>query len=121
DRGAAAVEFALVLLPLTLLTFGIIYFGYAFHLQTVLDNAARDAVRHFTLTDATVASQFDAATAAAATTLDATALDGNYTIAISPAGDCAGTEIKTITITSTKVLPLTGLFGWDVDLVGSGS
>ncbi|SFR98452.1 TadE-like protein [Agrococcus baldri] len=45
DTGAAAVEFALVVPLLLALTLGIIGFGHAFHVQTVLDNAARDAVR----------------------------------------------------------------------------
>lgn len=53
DRGAVAVEFALVLPLLVALTFGIIAFGQAYHVQTVLDNAAREAVREYVLTDAT--------------------------------------------------------------------
>jgi Flp pilus assembly protein TadG len=119
DRGAAAVEFALVLLPLTLLTFGIIYFGYAFHLQTMLDNAARDAVRYFTLSEP--ADAVAAGTDAATNSLAATALASNFSIQFDPPSGCAGTEIATATITSTKALPLTGLFGWDLQLQGSGS
>jgi Flp pilus assembly protein TadG len=51
DRGAAAVEFALVLPLLFALTLGIIAFGHAFHVQTVLDNAARVGVRVLALQD----------------------------------------------------------------------
>ncbi|MCT1433984.1 pilus assembly protein, partial [Dietzia maris] len=45
DRGAAAVEFALVLPILLLLVLGILEFGRAYHVQTILSNAARDGVR----------------------------------------------------------------------------
>lgn len=117
DRGAAAVEFALLVLPLTLLTFGIIYFGYAFHLQTMLDNAARDGARYFTLSEPTEAA--DAATTAIENSLASTTLNDEYTVALPPV--CADTEVVTVTVTSTKVLPLTGLFGWDVQLKGTGS
>lgn len=55
DRGAAAVEFALVMPLLVLMTVGIIAFGYMFHIQSVLDNAARDGVRVATLTSGTPA------------------------------------------------------------------
>jgi len=45
DRGASAVEFALVAPLLLAILLGIIAFGHAFHVQSVLSNAARDAVR----------------------------------------------------------------------------
>ncbi len=45
DEGAAAVEFALVLLPLLFIAFGIIGFGLVFTQQQALSNAARDAAR----------------------------------------------------------------------------
>ena len=44
--GQALVEFALVLLPLTLVLFGIIQFGFLFGGQTGLVNAAREAARY---------------------------------------------------------------------------
>lgn len=65
DRGAAAVEFALVLPLLVMMTVGIIAFGYMFHVQSVLNNAARDAVRVATLTPATQAAPLARATAQA--------------------------------------------------------
>ena len=45
DRGAAAVEFALVLPLLLLLLGGIIDFGFAFNTQISLTHAAREGVR----------------------------------------------------------------------------
>lgn len=45
DRGAALVEFALVLPLLILLVFGVIEFGRGYHTKTTLTHAAREGVR----------------------------------------------------------------------------
>ena len=45
ERGASAVEFALVVIPLLLVVGGIINFGVAFANQISLDNAVRQAAR----------------------------------------------------------------------------
>ena len=45
DRGAAAVEFALVVPLLLALVMGIAEFGRAYNIQTTLSGAARDAAR----------------------------------------------------------------------------
>lgn len=45
ERGAAAVEFALVVPFLLLLVFGMIDFGWAINRYTVLNNATREGVR----------------------------------------------------------------------------
>ncbi|WP_310121302.1 pilus assembly protein [Agrococcus sp. BE272] len=117
DRGAAAVEFALVLPLLALLTFGIIGFGYTFHVQTTIDNAARDGVRIFALTDGSTApADARAATrAAAAPTLALT----DAQIAVGPAG-CPAGETARVTVTLTDFEPLGGFFG-TLTLTGTGS
>lgn len=45
DQGAAAVEFALILIPLVLLVGGMIDFGFGFNAQVGLTHAAREGVR----------------------------------------------------------------------------
>lgn len=46
EHGAAAVEFALIVIPLLLVVFAIVNFGLIFSAQLVLNNAARDASRY---------------------------------------------------------------------------
>ncbi len=45
DDGAAAVEFALIMLPLLLLIFGVITFGYGYFAQQGANAAAREGAR----------------------------------------------------------------------------
>lgn len=52
DRGAAAVEFALVLVPLLLLVFGIIDFGRLYNEQMTLTSLARAGARMASLSPA---------------------------------------------------------------------
>ena len=47
DAGASAVEFALVLLPLLLIIFGIIDYGRAFYVQVNLESATREIARQW--------------------------------------------------------------------------
>ncbi len=64
DRGAAAVELALVLPVLLLLVCGIVDFGRAYNAQITLATAARESVRVWALGGTTTQVQ-DRATAAA--------------------------------------------------------
>ena len=45
QRGASAVEFAVVLFPLVLLVFGIIDFGFLLYNKAMLTNASREGAR----------------------------------------------------------------------------
>lgn len=49
DRGAAAVEFALVVPVLLVVLFGIIDFGFAINRYAIVNNAAREGVREASL------------------------------------------------------------------------
>jgi Flp pilus assembly protein TadG len=68
DRGAAAVEFALVLPFLLLLVCGLIDFGRAYNAKLTLTHAAREGVRVWALTKDT--DKAGATTRAAAVGLD---------------------------------------------------
>ena len=63
DRGAAAVEFALLLPVLLLLVFGIIDFGRALNAQITLTQAAREGARLDALGNPNVVSGTQAAAA----------------------------------------------------------
>jgi hypothetical protein len=61
DRGAAAVEFALVLPLLLFLVFGIIDFGRALNAQVTLTQAAREGARMDALGEPNIVSRTQAA------------------------------------------------------------
>ncbi|WP_404312919.1 pilus assembly protein [Agrococcus terreus] len=116
DKGAAAVELALVLPILLLLAFGIIAFGYAFHIQTVLDNAARDAVRIAALD--TSASRVVNAKQAGVDSASASITITRDDVVIAPATCSAGATVRaTITIEDFELLGGLGA----VDLTGTGT
>ena len=46
ERGVAAVEFGLLLMPLALMIFGTMEFGRAIYTYNTLDKTVRDAARH---------------------------------------------------------------------------
>ncbi|MDH3426072.1 MAG: pilus assembly protein [Acidimicrobiia bacterium] len=68
DRGAAAVEFALILPILVMLVFGTVEFGRAYNANVTLTHAAREGVRILAITQD--AAQASTAAVAAATSLD---------------------------------------------------
>ncbi|GAB4083009.1 pilus assembly protein [Modestobacter muralis] len=117
ERGASAVEFALIVPLLVLLVLGIVEFSHAFQVQGTLSAAAREGVR-------VMALQNDPA-AARATVRNATdSLSPSLTnaqIAVAPAA-CPVTGSPTnVRVTITYRMPyLTGFFGSGLQLRGTG-
>ena len=117
DRGAAAVEFALVAVLLLMLVFGIAEFGRMWFLQSSLAAAARDAAR-------TMAVKNDTDEAEAAARAVFTADGGPTTIVINRAtGDCDSGLDAAVTLTYDAAF-MTGffdpIFGDSVTLTGEG-
>ena len=113
ERGAAAVEFALVMPLLLVLVLGIVEFGRAFQVQSTLAAAAREGVR-------IVALQDDAAAATAVVQSASTSLDPGLTGGDISISGCAG-GAASATLEITYQLPfLTGFFGTGIDLTARG-
>jgi Flp pilus assembly protein TadG len=115
DRGAAAVEFAIIAPVLILLLFGIVEYGLVFNAQLQLTGAAREAAREMAVT-----ADPDQARAAALGSVAALspALTGADVTFSSPACP-AGTDV-TATIGYDKPF-VTGLFGLTIHLTGTGT
>ena len=126
ERGAAAVEFALVLPLLVALLAGIAEFGRAYHLQTALSQSAREGVRVMALSNDAAAARAAARSAAPTLVLG----DADITIttaspAGSPAGTCSVAAPATLppqaTVTIRYATPfMSGLFGTTLRLQGTG-
>lgn len=117
ERGAAAVEFALVAMLLLTLVFGIAEFGRMWYLQSSLAAAARDGAR----TMAVKNDQAEAATQAEAVFVGD---GGPTTISITPAtGGCDSGGDATVSLTYEAEF-MTGffdpIFGESVTLNGEG-
>jgi Flp pilus assembly protein TadG len=118
QRGASAVEFALIAPVLILLAFGIVEFGRAFQVQATLSAAAREGVRLMAL-------QNNPATARARAESVATGLNPVLTdtqITFTPAA-CPATYTPGATVTMTiryREPFLTGAFGAGADLTATG-
>jgi Flp pilus assembly protein TadG len=122
ERGAAAVEFALVVPILLLLVLGIAEFGRAYNTSTTLSAAAREGARALALTPTSAGPA--AARTAAQTTAAGLGLSGSQ-IVVSPAGGCPDPATSTATTTArvTITYPMTfvsHLFGSSVTLHGTG-
>ncbi|MGH3738570.1 MAG: TadE family protein [Micromonosporaceae bacterium] len=106
DRGAAAVEFALLLPILLIIVFGIIDFGRMLNAQVTLTEAAREGARAESL-----GSDPNARVATATTNLDG--------VSTSVDSACPGEDaIVTVNYEFTFVTPLSpllGLFGGGLD------
>jgi Flp pilus assembly protein TadG len=114
DRGAAAVEFALVLPVLILLVLGLIEFSRVFNTQISISNAAREGARTMAIENDPGVARTAAISAAPSVNPSISADD----IAVSP-GDCVAGATVTVTITYTVEL-LSGYFGTEIPLTGTG-
>lgn len=82
DRGASAVEFALVMLPLFYLVFGIMQYGWYFYSMQAGASAVGDATRRISVGDCTNSAELKTMLKnrlGAATTADASALNPSVT------------------------------------------
>ncbi|MCB5281957.1 pilus assembly protein [Arthrobacter sp. AL08] len=112
ERGAAAVEFALIVPLLLLLLLGVIEFGRVFNAQLQLSAAARESVRVMAIQKLPGTAINTAI--AAAPNLNPRLNAGN--IQVTPASCAAATDV-TVTITYSVDL-LSGLFADSVPLTG---
>lgn len=118
QRGAAAVEFALVVPLLVLLVVGIAEFGRAYQVQTSLSGAARMAVRVMAVQNSPTAAR--AAAKTAAPTLNLT----DTQIAVTPttcASTGTGPPANATVIVTYPYHFLTGMFGTGVTMTGKGT
>ena len=114
DRGAVAVEFALIIPIFLALVVGIVEFSYAYNLQISVTQAAREAAR-------TMAIKDDQSKAALAAIAGAPGLSGeDFELAFTP--DACGDDADDMTVTVTyPAATLTGLFGSTVTVTGVGA
>ena len=115
DRGAAAVEFALVLPLLLLLVVGIIQFGRVFSLQIQLSGAANAGARYLSV-NPTQTTQVRDRTRAAAVNL--ALLDGE--IALTTTTPCSASSQVSVVVTRTFVFAIPVLPSPDIDVRGRG-
>ncbi len=116
ERGAAAVEFALVLPLLLLLLLGVAEFGRAYDVQTRVSNAAREGVRVMALKNDVGATRSAAKAAAGSIPLS------DADISVTPT-NCVSTATAGVsaTVVITYSMPyLTGFFGRTVTVTGRG-
>jgi Flp pilus assembly protein TadG len=104
ERGAAAVELALVLPLLLLLVFGIIELGRSYNVRVQLTGAAREGARVLALGGTPGEAQ--AAVVAAAPGLAPALAGGNITTITCPAGGAAGNARVAISYALPGLTPL---------------
>jgi Flp pilus assembly protein TadG len=113
ERGAAVIEFALVLPILVLLVLGIMEFGRAYHVQTTISGAAREGARVMALQSDSAAAQAAAQSAAQPLAVSVGQIN------VSPSSCTTSDDVVTVTV-SYPLTFLTGAFGAAVTLTGKG-
>jgi Flp pilus assembly protein TadG len=119
ERGAAAVEFALVVPLLLILVLGIFEFGRAYNIQTTLSAAAREGVRVMALENSASAARASTqAAAASAVSLSDAQITVSPSICPEPG---PGATPATATVTVTYAMPfITAFFGPSLTMTGKG-
>lgn len=120
ERGASAVEFAMIVPLLIVLVLGIAEFGHAFSVQGTLSAAAREGARAMALQNDQAAAR--SAVRGAASTVTPGITDAQ--IAITPAscpliGGTGSSTYVSVTISYPKPY-LTGFFGSGLNLTAKG-
>ncbi|MCU1518672.1 MAG: TadE-like protein [Pseudarthrobacter sp.] len=105
ERGAVAIEFAILLPVLLVLVLGTIEFGRAYNAQISLTNAARDGARVMALQNNTAAAKTASQNAAGMVSTGILASD----VTVSPSACSTGTQ-TTVTIHYT-LSTITGIAG----------
>ena len=105
ERGAVAVEFAILLPLLLMLVLGTIEFGRAYNVQITLTNAARDGVRVMAITN--VAADAKAAAKNAAASVSTSIATSDVTLSTTT---CSTGSQVTLTITYS-LSTITGIAG----------
>ena len=117
ERGAAAVEFALVMPILLTLALGIVEFGRAYNVQTTLAAAAREGARTMALKNNVVDAKESSKLALSPAVPSPEAVVIN--IVPSATGGCTANLNATVTLTYS--LPyMTKFFGTTIPLTGKG-
>ena len=114
ERGAAAVEFALVAPILLALVGGIVEFSYTYNLQISVTQAAREAARTMAIFNDQGRAQ--AAAAAGAPGLNPAGFSYTFTGAC-PSGGTGNAQVA-LSYTASS---LTGIFGGSVTVRGTGA
>jgi Flp pilus assembly protein TadG len=113
DRGAVAVEFALIFPILIVILIGIVEYGSMFNSQLLVTGAAREGARSMSVTGSVAQAQ--AAAVASAAGLAPRLTSGNVTVS---ASSCTSGADVTVTVTYVKPF-LTGFFGASIPLTAS--
>jgi Flp pilus assembly protein TadG len=116
ERGAVAVEFALVAPVLLALIIAIVEFANAYNIQVSVTQASREAARSMAITKDT--SQATAAGKAGAPSINTGLLTFDYSAAACPATTPTPNAVVTVTYAGTS---LTGFFGSSLTLTGKGA
>jgi Flp pilus assembly protein TadG len=116
ERGASAVEFALIVPLLIVLVLGIAEFGHAFQVQGTLSAAAREGVRVMALQNDPAAAR--AAVQNATSSLRPAVTNAQVLIPVTCPATGGPTNVR-VTI-SYRMPYLTGFFGSGVQLSGTG-